>query len=93
MFGNSILTWEVRNDSDDDNNKLLVHTTQAWDKVGCLGIIPDTDKKQCKIKFYYWTSYPDNERTQQEKFYLYGRFTEVLLVHFRQLFSNVDIKV
>lgn len=87
-----IKTWDLRNDPDDKNNKLLVHTTEAWDAVGSLSIDVDEDNKRLEVKFYYWDTYPQEKRTHKEKFYLYGRVTELLLAHFGSSFSSIKIE-
>jgi hypothetical protein len=89
--GAEIKTWDLKNDSNDKDNKLLVHTTDAWDLVGCLSLNVDEENKCIEVKFYYWKSYPKERRTNKEGFYLYGRFTELLLVHFSTTFSSVKI--
>lgn len=89
--GSEIKTWELRNDPDDEDNKLLVHTTDAWSDVGCLSLDVDEENKCIDVKFYYWKSYPEDKRTKKEKFYLYGRFTELLLAHFGSAYTNVKI--
>ena len=86
-----IKTWDLKNDPDDKTNKLLVHTTDAWDAVGCLSLDVDDKNKYIDVKFYYWDSYPQDKRTKKEKFYLYGRFTELLLAHFISTFDSVKI--
>lgn len=90
--GSEIKTWDLKNDPDDDKNKLLVHTTEAWDVVGSLSIDVDEDNKRIEVKFYYWDTYPKEKRTHKEKFYLYGRVTELLLSHFGSSFSSIWIE-
>ena len=87
-----IKTWDLKNDTDDENNKLLVHTTEAWDSVGCLSLNVDETNKSIIVKFYYWESYPKDKRTGKEKFYLYGRLTELLLSHFGSSFSSINLE-
>ena len=89
--GSEIKTWDLKNDSDDKDNKLLVHTTDAWAEVGCLSLDVDEDNNCLDVKFYYWKSYPQDKRTDKEKFYLYGRFTELLLSHFGSAYTNLKI--
>lgn len=87
-----IKTWDLKNDTDDKNNKLLVHTTEVWDAVGCLSLIIDEKNKCIEVKFYYWDSYPKDKRTGKEKFYLYGRLTELLLTHFGSSISIINVE-
>lgn len=87
-----IKTWDLKNDTDDKNNKLLVHTTEAWDSVGCLSLDIDEINKRIEVKFYYWESYPKDKRTGKEKFYLYGRLTELLLAHFGSTVFSIEVE-
>lgn len=91
MSGSEIKTWDLRNDHDDKDNKLLVHTTDAWDAVGCLSLVVDEENECIDVKFFYWESYPKDKRTKKESCYLYGRFTELLLAHFSPSYLNVKI--
>ena len=90
--GSEIKTWDLRKDLDDDKNKLLVHTTDAWDKVGSLSLDVDEENSCLKVMFHYWKNYPEEKRTRKEKFYLYGRLTELLLAHFGTSFSDIKIE-
>lgn len=87
--GKIIDTWDFTTANDDE--EVLVHITQQWDKKGCLSLIPSKDNDFIKVKFYYWSSFKEEERTGDENKYYLGRFTELILVHFYPQIKKVVI--
>ena len=87
--GKTIDTWDYK--TTDDDNDVLVHTTQQWDKKGCLGMSASEDNNYIRVKFHYWKKFKKEERSGDEDKYYLGRFTELILVHFYPQIENVEI--
>lgn len=87
--GNGILTWQIRRSQ--DGEEVLVHTTDQWDKKGCIELISAADNSFVEAIFYYWSTFQNNERIGNESKYMLGRFTELLLVHFEGSFDRISI--
>lgn len=87
--GNTIDTWDYT--TADDDEEVLVHTTQQWDKKGCLSLTASIDNDYIQVKFHYWKSFKKEERSGDEDKYYLGRFTELVLVHFYPLIERVEI--
>lgn len=87
--GKTIDTWNYT--TADDGEEVLIHTTQQWDKKGCLSLAPSKDNDFIKVKFYYWSSFKEEERSGDEDKYYLGRFTELILVHFYPQIESVKI--
>lgn len=87
--GKTIDTWDTK--TADDGEEVMIHTTQQWDKKGCLSLTPGKDNNFIKVKFYYWSSFKEDERTGDENKYYLGRFTELVLVHFYHQIDKVEI--
>lgn len=79
--GNVIRTWDVAT-LKDSKEKVLIHTTDQWEDKGNLHLIPSKDNKELEVSFCYWSKFNKEERFGNEDRYLFGRFTELLLVHF-----------
>lgn len=91
--GNNIETWAVRHNG--HNEKRLVHTTNQWEDEGNIEIVSKRESSNHIViaKFHYWHDFPTDQRTGDEKYYYYGRFTELLLVHFKECYSDITIHV
>ena len=87
--GNNIETWEVRLTG--NGERRLVHTTNQWEDKGNIEIVSKRNSNNHIViaKFHYWREFPTAQRTGQEKYYYYGRLTELLLVHFKEYYSSV----
>ena len=97
--GNDIHTWEVKSatfkgkDGIEFTEDVLVHTTQAWEEVGGLRLIVDESaNSKLYAHFFYWGDYAKDQRDDSQPSYLYGRVTELLLVHFMEGIRSVMIK-
>lgn len=90
--GNSIETWEVKFANGDEKQKRLVHITNQWEEKGNIEIVAKRNSNNHTViaKFHYWSSFPLDQRTREERYY-YGRLTELLLVHFKEYYSNIAI--
>lgn len=84
-----ILTWDVTTPAKDE--KVLIHVTDQWEKKGLLKLIVSEDNKEIEVVFFYWSSFKKEERSGDEEKYLFGRFTELLLVHFWKSGLKVEI--
>lgn len=91
--GNNIETWEIKLTSDDERR--LVHTTNQWEDKGNIEIMSKRNSNNHIViaKFHYWRKFPADQRTRDEKDYYYGRLTELLLVHFKEYYSDITIRV
>lgn len=87
--GVAIDTWDYT--TNDKNEERLIHTTQQWDKKGCLSLSPSKENDFIKVKFHYWSSFKKEERNGDEDKYYLGRFTELILVHFYPQIDKVVI--
>lgn len=89
--GNSIETWEVKYTN--DGERRLVHTTNQWEDKGNIEIVSKRNSNNHTViaKFHYWRSFPVAQRTGDEEYYYFGRLTELLLVHFKEYYSDITI--
>lgn len=87
--GGTIDTWDFK--TTDDGEEVLIHTTQQWDKKGCLSLTESEDNDYVLVKFHYWSSFKKEERSGDEGMYYLGRFTELILVHFYPQIDSVEI--
>lgn len=91
----NIQTWGV--ELTKENEQVLVHTAktfegeQQWANKGCLAFTPNKENDVITVKFYYWNTYPEEQRDENDKNYILGRFTELMLVHFPNLFQKIHI--
>lgn len=79
--GKEIRSWDVTTPKDSDE-EVLIHTTDQWEDKGNLHLRVSKDNKEIEVYFRYWSGFPEKERSGNEAEYLYGRFTELILVHF-----------
>ena len=84
-----IFTWNVANT--DKKEKVLVHETDQWEEKGLLKLLVSEDNKEIEFVFSYWSSFKKEDRSGDEKKYLFGRFTELFLVHFWKSGLKVEI--
>ena len=94
----SIDTWEVRvvtinkKDGTKTTEEMLVHTTQAWADWGCIRLVVDKEsQRHVYAQFLYWDNIPQEDCDGTHELYLYGRLTELLLVHFNEKITSVMI--
>lgn len=81
----SIKTWVIRTDRQE--KKYLTHKPEQWCDKALFGMRATDDK--VIISLYWWDSH--NEPTEEIKGYYMGRFTELLLVNFRDKFTKFEI--
>ena len=96
--GSSIDTWmvkTVRFRTEDDKTfteDVLVHNVLEWKDTGYIRLFVDKQgNNQIHAKFYYWSKFPEEERDGSHELYIYGRLTELLLVHFSDSIRSIMI--
>ena len=96
--GNNINTWENRVVKFRDgkgnvfSEEVLVHDVDAWRDVGYIRLIPDEDgNSRLYARFSYWNEYPIKDRDGSHELYLFGRLSELLLVHFMSGIKAIHI--
>ncbi|MHA4875210.1 hypothetical protein, partial [Enterococcus faecium] len=62
------------------------HTPEQWAEKAMLK--PYIYKDRTTLKIIWWSK--NDEPTMEVKGYIVGRFTEVLLVHFRNYFTKLE---
>lgn len=87
--GVAIDTWDYTTTK--ESEEVLIHTTQQWDKKGCLSLTASNNNDYVFVKFYYWTKWLENNEKGNEDTYYLGRFTELILVHFYPQIDKVEI--
>lgn len=98
LKGGNISTWVVRivnfNIAGGKTKKetILVHDTDAWRDVGCIQLVPDENgNSKLYARFFYWNSFPAKDRDGSHELYLFGRLSELLLVHFMDKIRAIHI--
>lgn len=86
----NISTWNI--ETNDKGEELLVHTTDQWEKKGCIELSSNDSNDIVLVKFYYWESFKKEDRSGDEGQYYLGRFTELMLVHFEGLYTKIEIE-
>lgn len=81
----NLKTWErVENDK---NETLYSHTPEQWSEKAMLK--PSVYKDKTTFKISWWSK--NGEPTTDVKGYILGRFTEILMAHFRKYFTKLEI--
>lgn len=86
--GKSIDAWKCT--ETDDSDKVLVHTTDQWEDKGCISLKIEPIRSELKVRFLFWETC-NNQDNGDDKIML-GRFTELLLVHFKYLVDKIIIE-
>lgn len=79
-----VKTWVVRKDA--NNTKYLTHKPEQWYDKALFNIVSTSDRVSISI-----TWWKDKEPTEDIKGYYMGRFTELLLVNFKDKFGKFEI--
>ena len=87
--GSEIQSWSVQKTSTDE--EVLVHTPQQWDEKGCLKLHANKDNDEIEVIFCYWSTFPKEQRNDNDGRYILGRFTELILVHFWSASMKISI--
>ncbi|AZA95637.1 hypothetical protein [Chryseobacterium shandongense] len=78
-------TWEIRKNSKDQI--LYNHTPEQWSNTALFK--PLNHEKGLELRINWWTGKEPDEAT---KGYILGRFTEILMVHFRKYFDFLETR-
>ncbi|SDF60897.1 hypothetical protein [Chitinophaga filiformis] len=79
-------TWEIRKDS--DSNTHYNHVPDQWSDRAMLK--PYADPNGLKLVISWWSK--KDEPDEATKGYIIGRFTEILMAHFRDQFIHLEIR-
>ncbi len=82
---NELKTWQI--EKSDKKEVLYSHTPEQWNEKAMPKPKVFTNKLEFDIKWW-----DDKEPDEATKGYILGRFVEVLMVHFRNEFSHLEIK-
>jgi len=86
--GKSIISWKCF--ETEANDKVLVHTADQWAEKGYLMLKQNKSHNELKVKFHYWDSCED--RSNDDDKYMFGRFTDLVLVHFSYFIDKINIE-
>lgn len=88
--GSAIDTWEIRETA--LGERVLIHTSSAWANKGCIKLTVNKSDKNISVTFHYWTTCKEDEKSLDDYKYMWGRFTELMLVHFENCFDSITIE-
>lgn len=86
-------TWDIKKTKKDE--EVLVHTREQWKKKGFIRLKNNDDYEKdpyVLATFKYWTSFEDEDKNSNDAGYMLGRFTELLLVHFKDKIDDIIIR-
>jgi hypothetical protein len=85
MHEESLKTWKIVKDA--NGNILYTHTPEQWNEKALI----TREARQDRVIFTitHWTGKPAPPIETQG--YYFGRFTEILLVHFRNYFGKLEV--
>lgn len=86
--GKGIATWKCV--ETDTGERVLVHTTDQWAEKGCITIKQEHGRNELQIGFHYWDSCED--KSNEDNKIMFGRFTELVLVHFSYFIDKLEIE-
>lgn len=84
-------TWNTTQTK--SGTRVLVHTTKQWEDKCNIHIDPSPENDTILVTARYWKKYPIEQRTGTELDYILGRFTELILVHFKESIFSIDINI
>lgn len=87
MNAEELKTWKIVKTSKDEIR--YTHTPSQWEGKALIAALAEVNKVVFSIR--HWDGKP--EPTMDDKGYYFGRFTEVLLVHFRNYFTKLEVIV
>ena len=86
--GIGISTWQcVETDCAD---KALVLTEGQWAEKGCVTLTQVEGRNDLQVRFHYWET--SEKRDNGDDKYIFGRFTELILVHFSYFIDKIVIE-
>lgn len=86
IINDELKTWEIKEDS--EGKVLYNHSPHQWTDRVLLKPINCTFGLQLEINWWSNQQEPDDAT----KGYILGRFTEILMVHFRKYFEKIELK-
>lgn len=85
----TLKTWKVVKSK--ENGDLLTHSPEQWDEKVLLILTPKDENKQLVVTSSYWRG--NTIPTDDDRSYYFGRFVEILLANYRNMFREINIKV
>lgn len=79
-------TWEIKKNKQEE--VLYNHSPQQWSEKVLLKPINHPNGLELTVK--WWANNPEPD--DATKGYIIGRFSEILLVHFRNYFEKIELK-
>ena len=86
--GKGITTWQCVETG--ATERVLVHTADQWAEKGCITLTQVPGRNELQVRFCYWESC-EHMDVDDDK-YMFGRFTELLLVHFSYYVDKIIIE-
>lgn len=86
--GKGIATWQVA--ETDGNSQVLVHTTDQWAEKGCIALKQVPGRNELQVRYLNWEN--GVERDNGDDKYMFGQFTELILIHFTSFIDRVIIE-
>ncbi|PAC29226.1 hypothetical protein [Flectobacillus sp. BAB-3569] len=80
-----IETWEIKKNKKDEY--LFSHSPEQWSEKAMMKPV---EKENSLVFVINWWS-KNEEPENRVKGYILGRFIELLMVHFREYFNNIEI--
>lgn len=73
---------------------ILVHTKEQWEKCCIRLSVPESCKDNTLVKatFVYFAETSKEDRNEFDEGTIYGRFTELLLNHFKQDYKKIEVE-
>lgn len=91
-------TWIVKNvrfktdDGKTFSEDVLIHNVAAFKDAGFVRLFVDKQGNgRVYAKFSYWSTFPLEDQDGSQELYIYGRLTELLLVHFNESIRSIQI--
>jgi len=84
--GNELKTWEIA--KNEKNEILYSHIPEQWKEKAMPK--PYVYEKTVEFRISWWNR--NGEPEEATKGYILGRFVEILIVHFRDRFTHLEIK-
>lgn len=86
--GNGIVTWQCV--ETDEGENVLVLTEGQWAEKGCLTLSQVAGSNDLQVRYLNWENGVERENGDDK--YTFGRFTELILIHFTSFFDRVIIE-
>lgn len=69
---------------------LFVHNKDQWKKC-CVELTANEENDTVSVKFYYFESTKEEDRSPLDNSIIFGRFTELVLTHFYEEINRIAI--